>query len=43
VFRMAPVHHHFEKLGLPETWITVSFLITGIVGALLGLGLAGLD
>jgi phospho-N-acetylmuramoyl-pentapeptide-transferase len=43
VFRMAPLHHHFEKLGLPETWITVRFLMVGIVGALLALALASLD
>ncbi len=42
VFRMAPVHHHFEKV-MPETWVTVRFLIVGILGALLGLALAALD
>lgn len=43
VFRMAPLHHHFEKLDWPETWITVRFLMVGIAGALLALALATLD
>jgi phospho-N-acetylmuramoyl-pentapeptide-transferase len=43
VFRMAPLHHHFEELEMPETRITVRFLIVAIVGALAGVGLAALD
>jgi phospho-N-acetylmuramoyl-pentapeptide-transferase len=43
VFRMAPIHHHFEKLGWPETWVTVRFLLIGITGALLALSLAAWD
>jgi len=32
VFRMAPMHHHFELLGWPEAKITVRFaIITGIL------------
>ena len=34
VFRMAPVHHHFEQLGWPEQKIVVRFWI---VSAILGL------
>jgi phospho-N-acetylmuramoyl-pentapeptide-transferase len=26
-FRMAPIHHHFELLGWPETTVTVRFWI----------------
>lgn len=37
VFRMAPLHHHFEKLGWPETRVVVRFYILAIVCALLGL------
>ncbi len=30
VFRMAPIHHHFEKLGWHETTVVVRFWILGI-------------
>ncbi|HEX3928314.1 MAG TPA: phospho-N-acetylmuramoyl-pentapeptide-transferase [Gemmatimonadales bacterium] len=36
VFRMAPLHHHFEKLGWAETTVVVRFWILGIFCALLG-------
>jgi phospho-N-acetylmuramoyl-pentapeptide-transferase len=42
-FRMAPVHHHFEKLGMPETQIAGRFILIGIIAAVLGVGLATLD
>jgi phospho-N-acetylmuramoyl-pentapeptide-transferase len=34
VFRMAPIHHHFEKLGWPETKVVVRFWILGILCAM---------
>lgn len=37
VFRMAPVHHHFEKLGWHETTVVVRFWILGIFCALAAL------
>ncbi len=37
VFKMAPLHHHFEKIGWPESTIVVRFWIIAIVLALLGL------
>lgn len=37
VFKMAPLHHHFEKLGWPETTVVVRFWIIAIVLALVGL------
>ncbi|HEX2859368.1 MAG TPA: phospho-N-acetylmuramoyl-pentapeptide-transferase [Alphaproteobacteria bacterium] len=37
VFRMAPLHHHFEQLGWPESTIVVRFWIISLVLALLGL------
>ena len=43
VFRMAPLHHHFEKLGLPETHVTVRFLMVAVAGALVGVALVALD
>ena len=30
VFRMAPLHHHFEKLGWAESTVVVRFWILGI-------------
>jgi phospho-N-acetylmuramoyl-pentapeptide-transferase len=37
-FRMAPLHHHFEKLGWQETTVVTRFWILGIVCALVALG-----
>jgi phospho-N-acetylmuramoyl-pentapeptide-transferase len=37
VFRMAPIHHHFEQLGWQESTVVVRFWIVSIVLALLGL------
>jgi phospho-N-acetylmuramoyl-pentapeptide-transferase len=37
LFRMAPIHHHFEKLGWSEHKIVVRFWIIGILLALIGL------
>ncbi|MFQ5551047.1 MAG: phospho-N-acetylmuramoyl-pentapeptide-transferase, partial [Gemmatimonadales bacterium] len=37
VFRMAPLHHHFEKLGWSESAVVVRFYIAGILFALLAL------
>ena len=41
-FRMAPLHHHFEKLGLHESTITMRFLVAAVAGALCGVALATL-
>lgn len=38
IFRMAPLHHHFELLGWPEEKIVIRFWIIGILLALLSLG-----
>ena len=37
VFRMAPIHHHFEQLGWSESTVVIRFWIVSIVLALLGL------
>ncbi|BDU49594.1 phospho-N-acetylmuramoyl-pentapeptide-transferase [Haliovirga abyssi] len=37
VFRMAPIHHHFELKGLPETKVTIRFWIISIICGLIGL------
>jgi len=39
VFRMAPIHHHFELKGWPETMIIVRFWILAALFVALGLGL----
>lgn len=37
VFRMAPIHHHFEQLGWSEPTVVIRFWIISIVLALAGL------
>ncbi len=37
VFRMAPLHHHFEMLGWPETKVTLRFWIVAVVLALIAM------
>jgi phospho-N-acetylmuramoyl-pentapeptide-transferase len=37
IFRMAPVHHHFELKGWPETRVIVRFWIISVVLVLVGL------
>jgi phospho-N-acetylmuramoyl-pentapeptide-transferase len=37
VFRMAPIHHHYEQLGWTEPTIVIRFWIVAVVLALLGL------
>jgi phospho-N-acetylmuramoyl-pentapeptide-transferase len=36
-FRMAPIHHHFELSGIPESKIIVRFWILSILLAMLAL------
>jgi phospho-N-acetylmuramoyl-pentapeptide-transferase len=37
VFKIAPIHHHFEALGWEETKVTMRFWVIGQVVAVLGL------
>ena len=37
VFRMAPLHHHFELKGWPESKVIVRFWIAGILLAFISL------
>jgi phospho-N-acetylmuramoyl-pentapeptide-transferase len=37
VFKMAPIHHHFEQLGWREPTIVIRFWIISVVLALIGL------
>lgn len=36
VFKIAPIHHHFEALGWPETKVTMRMWLAGAVLAVLG-------
>jgi len=40
LFKMAPLHHHFELLGWSESQIVQRFWLIGIFAAMLGIGLA---
>jgi phospho-N-acetylmuramoyl-pentapeptide-transferase len=37
VFRMAPIHHHFEQLGWTEPQVVIRFWIVSVVLAIVGL------
>ncbi len=37
VFRRAPLHHHFEEVGWPETQVVMRFWIAGLLCAMLAL------
>ncbi len=37
VFRMAPLHHHYEKKGWAEPTIVIRFWIIAVILALIGL------
>jgi phospho-N-acetylmuramoyl-pentapeptide-transferase len=37
-FLMAPIHHHFQKKGWPETKVVLRFWILSLLCALVGLG-----
>lgn len=40
VFQIAPIHHHFEQIGWPETMVVMRFWIIGAIGCVFGLILA---
>lgn len=40
IFKSAPIHHHFEAMGWPETKVTMRFWVIGQVAGALGLVLA---
>jgi phospho-N-acetylmuramoyl-pentapeptide-transferase len=40
IFLMAPLHHHFEQKGWPETKVTIRFWIFGLILSLLGILIA---
>jgi phospho-N-acetylmuramoyl-pentapeptide-transferase len=40
VFKMSPLHHHFELVGWSEPQVVMRFSLVGVVGAFLGVTLA---
>ncbi|MBN1656750.1 MAG: phospho-N-acetylmuramoyl-pentapeptide-transferase [Anaerolineae bacterium] len=40
IFKMTPLHHHFELLGWSETHVTQRFWIIAVIAAMLGIALA---
>lgn len=40
IFKMAPLHHHFELLGWSETQVVQRFWLVGLLFAMLGMALA---
>ncbi len=43
IFKMAPIHHHFELLGWAENKVVIRFWITTLILALLGMSVLGLN
>jgi phospho-N-acetylmuramoyl-pentapeptide-transferase len=39
IFKMSPLHHHFELLGWPETTVTRRFVVASLVLSLVGLAI----
>jgi phospho-N-acetylmuramoyl-pentapeptide-transferase len=37
IFKMAPIHHHFELMGWPETKVIVRFWIVSLIFAIIAL------
>lgn len=40
LFRMTPIHHHFELKGWSEPQVTLRLWVLGMIGAILGIALA---
>ena len=40
LFKMSPVHHHFELLGWSETQVVQRFWLVGLLAAMAGVALA---
>ncbi len=40
IFKMTPLHHHFELIGWSETQVTMRFWMIGMIAGLLGVALA---
>jgi phospho-N-acetylmuramoyl-pentapeptide-transferase len=40
IFMMAPLHHHFERIGWSETQVTQRFTLIGAIAAIIGISMA---
>ena len=40
IFKMTPLHHHFEMIGWSETQIVIRFWLISFGGAMIGIALA---
>lgn len=40
LFKMTPLHHHFEIIGWSENQIVIRFWLVGLIGAIIGIALA---
>ena len=40
VFRIAPIHHHFEAIGWPSTKVTMRYWIISVICAIIGVAVA---
>ena len=40
IFRMAPLHHHFELMGWSETQVVQRFWLVSILSGMIGVALA---
>ena len=38
IFKMAPIHHHFELMNIPESKVTLRFWITTLIFGIIALG-----
>jgi phospho-N-acetylmuramoyl-pentapeptide-transferase len=40
LFKMSPLHHHFEEFGWSETQVTMRFWMIGMMAGLIGVAMA---
>jgi phospho-N-acetylmuramoyl-pentapeptide-transferase len=40
LFKMAPLHHHFEMLGWSETQVTMRFWMLAMMAGIIGVAMA---
>ena len=40
IFRIAPLHHHFEALGWPPHKVVMRYWVVGVLAAIMGMTLA---
>jgi phospho-N-acetylmuramoyl-pentapeptide-transferase len=40
IFRVAPLHHHFEAIGWPPYKVVMRYWIVGVIAAIIGITIA---